>query len=210
MKILFDFDDVLFNTGDFVRDLVIIFGENGILEKEHKYFCDRYYKQDCVYGNACFNLERYLEFLNKKGIENIETIRAQCDDMFCDLSKYIFEDALEFLKNNKGHSLGILTFGDDDFQKIKITQSGIENFFDDISIVQGKKSDVLKKIGIEFSDTFFLDDRFENLEDVKGRFSEVKTILVDRPEGRYNDVVGECCDYSIGNFSELDDILNEK
>ncbi|MFC1609168.1 hypothetical protein ACFL3M_03190, partial [Patescibacteria group bacterium] len=82
MKILFDFDDVLFNTGDFVRDLVSIFKENGISGKEHRYFCDRYYKQGCFDGEPCFSLEKYLEFLRKKNISNIDAIKSQCDEMF--------------------------------------------------------------------------------------------------------------------------------
>lgn len=204
MKIFFDFDDVLFNTGDFVRDLMIIFGKNGLSKEEHKYFCNKYYKQGCFNGEPCFNLEKYLEFLKNKNVSNVDLIKAQCDEMFCDLSKYVFKDARKFLKKNKGNGLGILTFGDNDFQRMKISRSGLDEFFDEIIVTQGKKSDALKSAESDLGGFIFLDDRVENLRDVKNNFGESRTVFVKRLEGRYDDQEDDCCDFVIKNLSDFE------
>jgi hypothetical protein len=49
---------------------------------------------------------------------------------------------------------------------------------------------------------YFIDDRVEQIGDVKKKFPQAITIFVKRNEGRYNDKRNKYCDFQIKNLNE--------
>jgi trehalose-6-phosphate synthase len=57
---------------------------------------------------------------------------------------------------------------------------------------------------------FFLDDRTEQICGVKKKFPYVTTILIKRPEGRYQDMKKDkYCDFEAHNLKEAEKIISE-
>ena len=52
------------------------------------------------------------------------------------------------------------------------------------------------------SEMWFFDDRVHFLESVKRTFPTIKTVLVQRPEGRFSDEPNEFCDYFVSDLVE--------
>jgi hypothetical protein len=97
-------------------------------------------------------------------------------------------------------------------QKQKIANSGIAKKFKQIEIVNELKAravgNLIKKNKLSIrDDLYFLDDRVEQLEDVKKRYPSIKTILVRRKEGRYRDNKNKYCDFVCNNLKQVEKII---
>ena len=124
-KIFLDFDDVLFNTRDFVRDYKKIFYSFGVSEK---LFNKNYYGYPVKNNGRLmkYNPEKHLECLEKEPGINIAGIKKGVRDFVKNTSQYIFPDAIDFLKSFPRKELFLLSYGETKFQKLKIKNSGIE------------------------------------------------------------------------------------
>jgi len=210
MKIFIDFDDVLFNTKRFKEDYYEIFRKNGI-SKEVLEKC--YYEPMERVGE----IDRYdpaghVERMCRAN--NIATADLQEDMLgfIADTKRYIFEDVEGFLGSFKKEELCIVSFSDTEFQRFKIFNSGIAGNFQDIEIVNELKAKaigkIIKKKGLsEDEHLYFIDDRVEQIGDVKERFPQIKTILMKRKEGRYKDQKNKYCDFECSSLKQVKKII---
>lgn len=206
MKIFLDFDDVIFNTKEFVEDIKKIFRKNGVSDE----IFSKYYYDYPQKGNVRkYNLTKHLARIKEKtGIES-KSIREEIDNLIADTKKYLFKD-LSLLFNLGNADLYLVSFSDTQFQKKKIKNSGIWKNFKRVFITNGPKSDFLER-NMEnkvSNKIFFLDDRTEHIDDVKKNFPEINTILMQRKEGRYKELPNKNCDFKAKNFKEVRKILD--
>jgi len=218
MKIFIDFDDVLFNTKAFTEDIKKIFSKAGISEELfYETYRDRNDNSKKMDGHF-LTYNPSLHFRKIKDKLDINTKMLESD--FCALTentkKYIFSDVPAFLKAFEKKDLFILSFGTNEFQEKKIKNSGISDYFSKIIIVShGLKSHAIKEIIEKKSikkdePVYFLDDRVKFLEEVKVKFPDVITILVKRPEGRYQDTKKEQhCDFEAHSLKEVRKIIEK-
>ena len=93
--------------------------------------------------------------------------------------------------------------------------SGIGKFIPNIVITDTSKAEAIAKIlenekNNTSENIFFIDDRSEQIRDVKEKFPNVITVLVKRPEGRYQEMQKEdCCDYEAHNLKEVEKIIKD-
>jgi FMN phosphatase YigB (HAD superfamily) len=217
MKIFIDFDDVLFNTKNFVKDIKKIFYKFGISEK---LFYETYKNRDVNPEKAGKHLHTYdphLQFekiRNKLGIDT-KPLEKEFENFTKNTGKYIFKDARAFLKNKNKKDLFIISFGTNKFQKKKIKNSGITKHFSKIIILgQKTKSQAIRKTLGEKKiksqePLYFLDDRVQFLEEVKNKQPFVKTFLVHRKEGRFEDKITKCCDWKVRDLREAQKIIKK-
>jgi FMN phosphatase YigB (HAD superfamily) len=128
--------------------------------------------------------------------------------------KYIFKDGINFIEKMKKEQLYVVSYGDDKFQKKKIINSGIRHYFKKIMIAEDTKAvaikKVLKKRKLENSEALiFIDDREKFLRDIKKSYPGMVTFLFGRPEGRYKDKLSRYCDFEVGNFKEVLNIIKK-
>jgi len=212
MKIFIDFDDVLFNTKNFIEDIKNIFKKFGISEKIfYETYRDRIRNSD----NTNEEMRTYDPLFHFKKIKEkikIDTKKLENDFniLIKNTSKYIFGDTENFFRNVDKKNIFILSFGTNKFQEEKIINSGIGKYINKIIVVDyfEKAKAIGKVIGKSKEPFCFIDDRVKFLEEVKIKYPFAKTCLFKRKEGRYDDEKNKYCDFEAHNFKEVEKIIN--
>lgn len=201
MKIFIDFDDVLFNTKDFKEDLLNVFIKNGITKSQ--------FKQS--YWGRTYNLEKQIKAIENKYNVDADKLEKDIDNFLSDLGKYVFLDVHNFIESVGRENIFVASYGHKNFQEQKIKSSGLGNSFKKIVITHEAKSEIIRDLideeDLDDETLYFLDDRISYIEEVKNIFPEIKTILMKRPEGRYDDKPNKDCDFVAKNLDEVKDIL---
>lgn len=212
MRIFIDFDDVLFNTKKFKEDCFGIFQGKGV---SRKIFDECYYDPLDNRNIKVYDVRGHISRICKKMGLDAAVFEEEVGAFVADTSQYVFSDVAETLKKFHKKDLNIISFSVTNFQKSKIVGSDVAKFFNKIRIVNVLKGAVVAEI-IEKEkmqdekELYFIDDRTEQLESVKKRCPQVKTILCVRREGRYRDRKNKYCDYKIANLKELAGIIKIK
>lgn len=209
MKIFIDFDDVIFNTKHFKVDFEKIFSQFGITAN---IFTKNYYNYSPNKKNSpvvTYILEKHLEKINEGFSFNRLALKKSIQKFLKDTRKYVFSDVENFLKKFSPSELFLISHGKQNFQRKKIKNTHLEDYFSTIKISGDQKSQAicpLIKKGQERK--FFLDDRVHFIEEVKKCLPEIVTILVQRPEGRYRDQKNGYCDFTVKNLKEARKIID--
>ncbi|NTU66495.1 MAG: hypothetical protein HGB08_01070 [Candidatus Moranbacteria bacterium] len=210
MKIFIDLDDVLFNAKMFVADLKKAFLESGIPED----LFDRFYIDYPIKGPngvRMYNVWKHLDLIRGSG-EDVSKAEEAVGSLMASVGKYLFGDVADFLEDMKGNSLFLVSYGETEFQRAKMGSLSRNEAFLECVVSENAKSEVigelLKRHDIRsLGRSFFIDDRLENIQDIKNRFPEMTTILMHRKEGRYQDPADETCDYVVENLLEAGKII---
>lgn len=212
MKIFLDFDDVVFNTKKFKNDFRKMFILNGVPGK----IFDNYYVDPLdTRAIKTFNPWLQIERINSEIEIDKEKLKKLVNEFISDMSPYVFNDFFDFVKSIKAKNICILSFGEREFQTKKILNSGVEKKIKEIIITENSKADEIalfvSKINYFFDEKiFFLDDRIAQISSVRKRFPKIITILVKRPEGRYQENFEEkFCDFEASNLKEAQEIIRK-
>lgn len=200
MKIFLDFDDVIFNSKRFSRDLRKVFVSSGISEADFwRDYLD--YPVKGKTGIRKYNAWHHLELLRRRGTDT--TLAGKRLDRFMrQTKKYIFPDVQRFFWAVGKKDIYVVSYGDSKFQEAKITRSLGQAFVGQVVISDLTKSRALKKIIRKYripkaEPLVFIDDRIENIHDVKKNLPAVTTVLAKRRQGRYNYPQDKYCDFEI-------------
>jgi len=203
-----DFDDVLFNNKKFIQNEKSIFAKHGIGEDDFvKYYYD-WVKNKKGEKIKIYSLENQLQGIEKELGRDVKELRKNLDEYLADTGKYIFDDVAAFLKKLPKKDLCLVSYSETEFQKKKIKNSGIAGYFSEVIITFDLKSEAIKELIKDARSDYFIDDRVSHLEDIKRKFPRIKTILMKRPEGRYDDDSSECCDHEVKNLSDVHDVIS--
>lgn len=209
MKIFIDFDDVLFNTREFVVDYKTIFKLHGISEKVY----DQYYYNYPANKNKIFkkyNSKMHVREIGKNFSINTKKIEKDITDFIKNTKKYIFKDVYNFISKYSKKDLYIISFPKIGFQEAKIKNSGINKYFRKSIPTSSLKSEAIKKLIRKNETIYFIDDRLESVEDVKKKIPKVITILLARKEGRHKYPNKGKADYKAVNLKEVSTIIKNK
>lgn len=210
MKVFLDFDDVLFNTKSFLEGFRGAFVGCGV---DPEIFQLRYAEaRENPGGIPGYNYERHIRLLVEKDGAHKECLRKNTDIFLGNLGRYVFHDVPGFLDSLRGNhmSISLLSFGSEDFQRKKVSGSGLSLFFSDIIVGDIDKAEALKQIWQNSGEKeWFLDDRSEHIDRVKQVLPSIGTILVTRAEGRYTDAKTAWCDFQVKNLEEAEEIIKD-
>lgn len=163
MKIIFDFDDVLFDTKAFKDKIFIGLSKFNIDNKIIKNLYQGHRK--------IFNIKKFYEeaiglskvSVSEKEIEEVSNIVLR------DLTGYADERLVNLMHGLGKENCFILSAGDEDFQRHKIHLSGVVDAVHDKQtiIVEDDKKEILRKICEEYSNEsiIFIDDKERYIED---------------------------------------------
>ena len=210
MKVFIDFDDVIFNAKEFRSYLKDFFESNGISEE---LFQKYYYSSSDLGEIKLFDPEGLFLSLEKYEKMKVDELRINFADYIKNLSKFIFEDAYDFFEKIGRSNLYLISFGLPVFQNEKIVACGVDKLVSGCVVTKSSKSEAIKKVmeslKIDLAEKIvFIDDRVEQVQDIKKNFPQAKTFLLCRKEGRYCDKKNEYCDYEVHNLEEISEILS--
>jgi hypothetical protein len=200
---------VIFNTQRFRADFQNIFSQFGITED---IFTKNYYNyppNKKEYPVRTYILEKHLAKINQV-VDFARPILEKNIQIFLqDTRQYVFPDVELFLQKFSPSELFLISHGEGDFQRKKIKNTRLEKYFSAVRISSGQKSqDICPWIKGKREKKFFLDDRVHYLAEVKKCLPEITTILIQRPEGRYQDQKNDYCDFTAKNFKEILKIIS--
>lgn len=212
MKIFLDFDDVLFNTKKFVVDYKKIFRLHGISEDIYKKY---YYDYPPNRKNS--KLKKYISepHIDKIGKEekiDVSDLKRDIEVFLGKANKYVFSDVADFLNSFNKKDNYLISYSKNKFLESKIKNSGVAKYFKTIIMTDVMKSlpikDIMRNDNIKKDEQmFFLDDRIEQIDDVKKHCKWVKTIFVNRKEGRYQNSASKMCDFECKNLKQAAKII---
>lgn len=212
MRIFIDFDDVIFNTGQFKHDFKAMFIANGVpSEVFDKYYNDPNDKRIV----KTFNPWRQIENINSELGLDAKKLTDLVNCFIADMSSYVFGDVENFVSTFGGENISVISFGEKEFQTKKIKNSNIEKLIKNIVVTDESKSHEISKILVQYpivkgENIFFLDDRIEQIREIKERFPSIITIFIKRPEGRYQEMCREeCCNIEVHNLKEARGIIEK-
>jgi len=209
MKVFIDFDDVVFNTKQFSAELKIFFSGHGV---DEKLFLKHYYAADDSSEKKLFDPEGLFSRLEKYEKIDASKLRADFAKRVVELSGFVFSDATDFLKFVGKENAYLISFGLADFQNKKIIGCKVNELVNGCVVTKGSKAaaiaQVMEKMQISSTEKIiFIDDRVEQVQDIKKAFPEAVTFLLCRSEGRYCDSKNEYCDFEIHSLKEAQEII---
>lgn len=211
MVVFIDFDDVIFNTRQFRAYLREFYAENGVSQElVQKY----YYESDDNNPIRVFDPWGLFLRLEKYEKMNVDKLRENFESQLSDLKRFVFSDVESFLLKIGRESVHLVSFGLPSFQEKKIIGSGVNELVCNFSITGNLKAHMIsrilkdEKINPE-EKIIFIDDRVEQIEDVKKAFPTTMTIFLCREEGRYKDQKTEYCDFEAHSLEEAEKIIKE-
>lgn len=183
--IIIDFDHTLFNAQLFKKDLAKALGMSlTSWEKDYQK-----------------NKKKYKHYNYKEQIKNLSlTKQKKLLNILKKAKKYLYRDAMRFLRQNhppsprlrrtsegtkrtKNTKIMILSKGEPSFQKQKIMNTGVKKYAKIITTDQSKKK-FIKKMGSK-RDIVFINDRGQEIDEIKKAFPKVQAIWVRRKNGQY-------------------------
>ncbi len=213
MKIVLDFDDTIFNTHCLALESVKIFEKFGFTEKE---FWSAY--QKCKEQKGDFDLDILIDsaFNSKKCnylreedlLADQKKIKEEMNILFYRASDFIYSDFFEFVKNFNKKDLILLSFGTTDFQGMKIKNSGIIPYFQEIIITNKDKTENLKNILKNYGSEkiFFIDDNAEQIDKIKEKIPQIITMKMERLQGGQINKKSKLADYIVKDLNEVKNI----
>lgn len=214
MKIVLDFDDTIFNTHQLAQESVKVFEKFSFAEKE---FWNAY--QKCKEKMGDFDLDTVIDLIfnsNKLNHLSVEScsfdkkkIKEEMNFLFCRASDFVYPDFFDFANNFNKKDLILLSFGTADFQGMKIKNSGIALYFQEIIITEKDKVDDLKNILTKNKGEkiFFIDDKIDQIDKVKEELPQIITMKIERPQGGHINTESKLADHIVKDLNEAKNII---
>ena len=203
MKIIFDFDNTLFHEQPFVERIRAYFQMCGVLPELY----DATRKE--AYDREVWRQFRHMELLAARSGVLLAHLERKLEETIDEASAFLYPDVLGFL--HQAHSeypLNILTFGDAEFQRMKMEGAGVGTFMENVVVTEDimKAKDAAVLAGGK--PALFVDDNPAALEATKTHAPYITTVRMNRGDGKYASTAsGSMIDYEIRNLEELYKLL---
>lgn len=175
MKLILDFDDVLFETSRLKEKFFAVLGEHGILRAQEKYHFERA-------NDRPFSLKLFIRRLCKeRGVGNQEA-DSLYDETMSVCSELLNPKLIALIENVGRKNCFLVTNGEEDYQEDKISCSGAAQLVEEVIIVPGTKKFVIESLCRRFPDeaVVFVDDKEKFFEDIdKEQCKNLVTVLYD-------------------------------
>ncbi len=158
MKLILDFDDVLFNAKELKEILFASLVSHGIHNAREFYAMARK-------SGEPFSLRRFLynvtEYKGANDIHRGVDVDALYNEIMSACSHLGNQELIALVKDSGKDNCYIVTNGDDDFQRDKIRRLGISALVKEIHVVSGSKKEKIEEICrvFEDEDVIFVDDK---------------------------------------------------
>jgi FMN phosphatase YigB (HAD superfamily) len=173
---IIDFDDTLFDTYSFKKEIINSLKNIGVSEKLYSTSYKR--ARNKKNGDFAYSFERHAKFLALEGFD-FEKIKQAFENI--DIKNFLFSDAIDFLQSLKKYNQPIilLSLGDPNFQETKVKNCGIEKYFDRIFFVGDSKEKILTELfeNIDEENIWFINDKVLETKNLVRKFNNLKIVL---------------------------------
>jgi len=171
-----DFDNTLFNTEEFYNDLKELIKKYDIFEKD----INEYYNK--FLSNELFNPIKIINIILQNNPLK-KQIKEEINFFLRDLSKYLYDDTINFLEylNNKNYTIILLTYGNYEYQNIKINNSFIKEYFSKIIITSKNKHE----LNLDYNNAIFIDD---DINQIRGLLKVKANVIRIRRRGNKHSI----------------------
>lgn len=178
IKLFIDFDGTIFDTSEFKNEMFDAFFRCGYTLPDIK---STYVLESMDYK---YNPEGHLDKLQKIKPTNHKLALARIENLYKNITKYLYADTTEFLDkiNRDKYEINMLTLGDIGFQQKKVDRSGIAEKFQHIYVTDTQKWDYLQNIVSSREEFVLIDDRADTLEKVKAKFHKSLCMQIIRQD----------------------------
>lgn len=204
MHIIFDFDNTLFNNELFLKEIRNAFNNQGVPDEVFDT------TSLAARDGELWRQFQHMELLSQSCGVPYQKLLQSLENIIAGGNRFLYADTEVFLNALSGrHEFFIVTFGENEFQRMKIAGTGIERYFQDIIVTQDVFKDADADKILSGAPVLFVDDNPSALEAVKARAPHIITARMRRGHGKYANVSsGMGVDYEIQNLSELQKILS--
>lgn len=206
MKIVLDFDDTIFNTHQMMGEFVKIAQKAGFTENE---FWTAY--QKCKGKVGDFDVEIITDFLFENSTKLLpslkkEEVQKEIDLVLSKANSFVYPDFFDFVESFDKKDLVLLSYGTTEFHKSKIQNSKVKNFFNEIIITEGEKSEKLKTIE-KNENIFFIDDKANQIDQVKTALPYIIVMRMIRRQDEQTREESKLADYVVKDLDEAKKII---
>ena len=205
MLVIIDFDGVLFDDARFKKEWESLFRRagisRGIYEKTYQESKRKGYYDARLHVKLAYGSEAKKSFSQKYFYDSVMRCAEQS-------FRFVYKDAKPFLKflRTKRVKTVLLSTGDSHFQKRKIMQSGLADFFTRVMIIRDVSK--LKKMhaitGKKRDRVIFIDDKKRVVEEIKKSLPQIYVVQMRRQR---NQESAAHVDARVRNFSEVKRLL---
>lgn len=194
MKIYVDFDRTLFDCDKFLEDLYSLINQYNIPKSLFK---------DCQ--NQCkkrgFNPHIILSLVKEK-YDFDDNLIYEIDNLIGKTSEYLYEDAISFLEYLKeiGYEIIILTKGNSDYQREKIFNAHLDNYYNKLMVTMKHKG----TLNIDYEESIFIDDNPIEIQSILNKKPKM-IIRMGRINSKYSDIK---MDIEIKEVKSLKEIID--
>ncbi len=198
---IFDFDHTMFNTNAMRAAFQMeLLKHCGITAEQYKNA-----EAVATANGALYSLEAHISALSAD-IDTQERARAVAESIVQRMSEWVYPDvlpALDVLRAKKARLI-LLSFGNHDWQTLKIAHSGLMDFFDTIEIVEGSKTEPVHLFEAEEGGQIScINDRSSEINELFQAFPHVIYDWITREHTPYNQVPPTVPHRQISSFSEI-------
>lgn len=199
--ILFDWDDTLFSKTEYKKRLSLALANvSKIPEDEVWKFEEEYFESLDKSGD--FRIDNFLKFISQRSEIKIDLTNFVNDNLNI-YSGSVFSEVINVLNQLRNtFVLGVYSQGFNDLQRMKIKNSGLENYFDEKLIyINSNKLDP-KFIATLPTESIIIDDKKEVIETLKQLRFDLELIWINRKDGEKMEGVK-----TIESLRELEDLI---
>lgn len=179
MIIIFDLDYTLLNSKKFKAGLAAVLG---LTEKEYAAACEEIFKSKKIH----YNLRKHLDYLIIKGLTDKSErnkLNKKINEFFKRIDYYLFSQAEKVLSEleKRGNTLMLLTYGDVEWQKMKLKNLIIKKYFIKIIFVEEKKEKALDFLKGNKEKVWIINDNAQESLAMRKKIKNAEIFLVKGP-----------------------------
>lgn len=170
MKLILDFDDVLFKAGGLKEKIFTTLASQGITNGAELYEGERS-------SGIPFSLKRFLYKVYERNPGAQANTSSIYEEIMAECKNLINQEIVSYVQSIGKENCYIVTNGDKEFQEDKIARTGIGAYVASVIVVPGTKKEAIEAIYKEFASEqiIFVDDKSKFFEDL-GEIPNLTTV----------------------------------
>lgn len=205
MKIFLDFDRTLYDLDAFHEVARDVFETHGVPREKYNE-SKASFSHGSGKAGGLYTPEEHDAVFEKMSVKIVPSPATCIRGVAREGKQFVFDDVFDFLQKIEKHQKIILTFGDAEYQRFKISGAGLDSFIDDIIVTNGEKWEEIQKAMRPDESAIFIDDHRDYFLQPRGN-QPVYGIHLVRKDNARNFCDGCRAPYHASDLQEVSEII---